>query len=558
MPDGTWGAGRVFGIDLGTTYSAIAYLDDTGRPTVCRSQTSNAETTPSVVFFETPTNVVVGETAKQSAYLDPTNVVSLIKRQMGQEHPLDYHGRKYSPEEISALVLRQLAADAAAYTGGPVEQVVITVPAYFGGRERKATENAGRIAGLDVVGILPEPVAAAIHYDLTGDGVDRTVLVYDLGGGTFDTSVIRVSSGEVIVICTDGDTNLGGADWDERLGSYLLSRFTKLAKPPESPDDDVEFQQEVATKAEELKKQLTRQQSRPLPLRFAGAAARVEVSRAEFEAMTADLLERTVVIVKRTLATLQEKEPGATIDEVLLVGGSTRMPMVADRLRAEFGWEPKLHDPDLAVAKGAAIFALSRVAYRMQQEARDAAGTQAEAEERAAEVLQEVARRYGLPATTVQELVDRRAVGVLPKAFGVRVLDSDSPGRRREIVHHLAFANDPLPVVGRRFTAQTVEHDQRSVTIALYEQAGTVLSDELSANNPLTEGSGVIDGIPPQPPGHYAFIDVEMDVDEDGLLRLHAAERSTGRSLEIKVRVGMSEREIDDAVSAMSHINVSS
>jgi molecular chaperone DnaK (HSP70) len=360
------------------------------------------------------------------------------------------------------------------------------------------------------------------------------------------------------VICTDGDTNLGGADWDERLAAHLLARFADLANPTESPDDDMEFQQEVANKAEELKKQLSQQQSRPLPLRFAGAAAKIEVTRAEFEAMTADLLDRTVEIVRRTLATLQDKEPGATIDEVLLVGGSTRMPMVAARLNAEFDWEPKLHDPDLAVAKGAAIFALSRVAYRMQQEARDGAGTEAEGAERAAEVVQEVARQYGLPASTVQELVDRKAVSVLPKAFGVRVLDNDDPALRREIVHHLAFANDPLPIGERRFTAQTIEHNQRSVEVALYEQAGTVLSPELSANNPLTDGSGVIDGIPPQPPGQYAQIDIAMAIDDDGLLVLNATERSTSKNLEIKVRVGMSEQELDDAVNAVSQIAVSS
>ena len=306
----------------------------------------------------------------------------------------------------------------------------------------------------------------------------------------------------------------------------------------------------MANKAEDLKKQLSQQQSRPLPLRFAGAAAKIEVTRAEFETMTADLLDRTIEIVQRTLATLQDKEPGATIDEVLLVGGSTRMPMVAARLTKEFGWDPKLHDPDLAVAKGAAIFALSRVAYRMQQEARDAAGTAAEGDERAAEVVQEVARQYGLPAATVAELVDRKAVGVLPKAFGVRLLDPDDPTKRRQIVHHLAFANDPLPIRNRHITARTIEHDQRSVEVALYEQAGTVLSQELSANNPLTDGSGVIDGIPPQPPGQFAQIDINMAIDDDGLLVLRRRRAQHAAStLTIEVRVGMSEQELDDAVS---------
>jgi len=365
MADGT---GRVFGIDLGTTYSAIAYIDETGRPTVCRND-NNAETTPSVVQFETPTNVVVGEAAKQSAFIDADSVVSLIKRQMGEDREYEFHGVVHTPESISALILRRLATDATNYTSGPVEQVVISVPAYFGARQKEATYQAGLIAGLDVVGILPEPVAAAVHYDLTKGGADKTVLVYDLGGGTFDTTVIHVGASEITVVCTDGDTNLGGADWDGRLRDHLLDRFVAQAAPPESPEDDAEFLQEVANKAEEVKKQLSVQESRPVQLRFAGAAARIEVTRAEFETMTKDLLDRTIEIVRRTLQIMQERSPGATIDEVLLVGGSTRMPMVSDRLAEEFGWDPKLHEPELAVAKGAAIFALSRLVYKMQQEA---------------------------------------------------------------------------------------------------------------------------------------------------------------------------------------------
>ena len=251
-----------------------------------------------------------------------------------------------------------------------------------------------------------------------------------------------------------------------------------------------------------------------------------------------------------TLDTLEQRHPGTAIDEVLLVGGATRMPAVAARLTGKFGWHPRLHDPDLAVAKGAAIFALSRVAHR-RQEARRATGAGAD------EVVREVARRYELPATTVAELLDRRSVGVLPKAFGVRVLDTDDPGEQRQIVHHLAFANDPLPVLDRRFTARTVRHDQATVEVALYEQAGTVVSPELSANTPLTEGRGVIDGIPPQPPGRYARVDIAMSIDEDGLLMLHATEAETGRSLEIRVRVGLSDQEVDDAVAAVSTIAVS-
>ncbi|MBV9164173.1 MAG: Hsp70 family protein [Pseudonocardiales bacterium] len=555
MADGAEGAGRVFGIDLGTTYSAIAYIDETGRPTVCRND-NNAEITPSVVQFETPTNVVVGESAKQSAFIDADSVVSLIKRQMGETKEYEFHGEVHTPESISALILRRLATDAANYTNGPVEQVVITVPAYFGARQKEATNKAGLIAGLDVVGILPEPVAAAVHYDLTRGGADKTVLVYDLGGGTFDTTVIRVGASEITVVCTDGDTNLGGADWDARLRDHLLERFVAEAAPAESPEDDAEFLQEIANKAEEMKKQLSLQESRPVQLRFAGAAARIEVTRAEFETMTGDLLDRTIEIVRRTLDTLQERSPGATIDEVLLVGGATRMPMVAARLAKEFGWDPKLHDPELAVAKGAAIFALSRVVYKMQQEAKESAGSDAEGERAAAKVVTEVARQYGISEQVVKQLSDKKTQGVLPKAFGVRLQDYHNPDRL--YVQHLAFANDPLPTGDRTFAAQTVHHAQTEVLIELYEQAGTVVSEELSANNPLHDGSGRITGIPPQPVGQLAKIDIVMSIDEDGLLQLRATERSTGNDLVIKVAVGLSTEQLGQAIDAISKISVSS
>jgi molecular chaperone DnaK len=556
---GANGAGRVFGIDLGTTYSAIAYVDETGRPTVCRND-NNSEITPSVVQFETPTNVVVGESAKQSAFIDADSVVSLIKRQMGEDREYEFHGQVYTPESISALILRRLATDAAHYTNGPVERAVITVPAYFGARQKEATNKAGLIAGLDVVGILPEPVAAAVHYEMTRGETDKTVLVYDLGGGTFDTTVIRVAPNEITVVCTDGDTNLGGADWDARLRDHLLSAFVNQAAPAESPDDDAEFLQEIANKAEEVKKQLSQQESRPVQLRFAGAAARIEITRAEFEMMTADLLDRTIEIVRRTLETLEQRSPGATIDEVLLVGGATRMPMVAARLAKEFGWEPRLHDPELAVAKGAAIFALSRVVYKMQQEAqqkvKEGAGSAAEAEREAAKVVTEVAQQYGMSEQMVRELSGKKTQSVLPKAFGVRMQDSANP--EREFVKHLAFANDPLPTGDRTFTAQTVRHDQTEVLIELYEQAGTVLSEELTANNPINEGCGRITGIPPQPVGQFAKIDIVMSIDEDGLLELRATERSTGNDLVIKVAVGLSTEQLGLAIDIVSKITVSS
>jgi molecular chaperone DnaK len=367
--------------------------------------------------------------------------------------------------------------------------------------------------------------------------------------------VIRVGASEITVVCTDGDTNLGGADWDVRLRDELLQAFVAQAAPAESPEDDAEFLQEVANKAEELKKHLSSQESRPVHLRFAGAAARIEVTRTEFDTMTEDLLDRTIEIVRRTLEALAQRSPTTTIDEVLLVGGSTRMPMVATRLAKEYGWEPKLHDPELAVAKGAAIFALSRVVYRMQQEAAENAGNAEEAEREAAKVVTEVARQYGMSEQMVEQLAGKKTQSVLPKAFGVRLTDRET---HRDYVKHLAFANDPLPTGDRLLTTEAIRHDQTTVLLELYEQAGTVVSEELSANSPLDDGSGRITGIPPQPVGEYAKVDVVMSIDSDGLLRLHATERSTGNDLVIKVAIGLSGERLGLAIDAVSKISVSS
>jgi molecular chaperone DnaK len=543
---------KVFGIDLGTTYSAISYVDETGRPTVCRN-TDSSETTPSVVFFENESNVVVGSVAKNSAIIDPDRVVSLIKRQMGSDAEYEFDGTTYTPESISALILKQLAQDAAAHTGGEATRAVITVPAYFGMLERSATKNAGQIAGLDVIGIVPEPVAAALHYEATTEANNKTILVYDLGGGTFDTTVIRVSQDEIVVVCTDGDDHLGGADWDLRLRNHLLAKFQEQAPEGTEVEDDEEFLQSLATTAEDTKKQLSKAESRAVALRGAGVSARVEVTRAQFETETQDLLDKTIDIVKRTLATLQEKQPGAQIDEVLLVGGSTKMPAVAERLRADFGWDPKLHDPDLAVAKGAALYALGRVVHREMTEAADHGATGAEA-------VQNVAQQTGISVKALENLAAKQTRNVLPKAFGVKLVDTSEPDWQRKperhFVKHLVHANDSLPTEERVLKAETVEEGQTSVMIELFEQSGVVAGPELSENKPINEGKGLIDGLPPLPVG--SPLNIRMTVDDEGLLELTATEPSTGKSLDIKVRVSVrSDEEVAAAKKVVAGITVS-
>lgn len=550
----------VFGIDLGTTYSAIAYVDETGRPTVCRNG-DGLETTPSVVFFENESNVVVGSVAKNSAVTYPDRVVSLIKREMGSKATFEYDGRTHTPESISSLILKQLANDAAAHSGGKVQKVVITVPAYFGMLEKDATKNAGHIAGLEVIGIVPEPVAAAMHYEATTGAAGRTILVYDLGGGTFDTTVIRVSEDEITVLCTDGDDRLGGADWDARLRDHLMARFQEQAPPGTDVEDDEEFLQSLVTTAEETKKQLSKRESRPVALRGAGVAARIDVTRAQFEELTKDLLDKTIDIVRRTLETLRAKAPDAVVDEVLLVGGSTHMPAVAERLRADFGWQPRVHDPELAVAKGAALFALGRVMHRELAQARIGSGSEAEVEVRTAEVVEEVAARTGISTEVLQRMATKQTHNVLPKAFGVKLVDTTDPDwdskPLKHYVEHLVKANDRLPTGERILNAGTLRDNQPAVSIELYEQSGVVAGPDLAENKELNQGQGEITGLPPLPAG--SPVRIVMSVDEEGLLRLTANEPTSGNWLKIEVRVStMTAEQIEQATEMVSGLTVTS
>jgi molecular chaperone DnaK len=352
----------IFGIDLGTTHSVIASIDETGRPAVTRNSDGD-DTTPSVVYFEAEDTVVVGKAAKASAGADPGNVVSLIKRQMhDKDHTRYFWGKEHSPSSISALILAELARSAEQTTRRPVRQVVITVPACFGLLEKDATRKAGEMAGLEVIGIVPEPVAAALAYGLTGRADGTTFLVYDLGGGTFDIALIRMTGTSIEVLAVDGDHNLGGADWDERLFEYLKEQ-TVAQTGFEDIDEDEGALQDLRRMAEETKQALSKAESKAVVHRLAGKPAKIVVTRTQFQEMTADLLEKTVQITGRLLADAERRFGGikGQISELLLVGGSSWMPAVSERLRAQFPWEPRVADPDLAVAKGAALYAAGQV-----------------------------------------------------------------------------------------------------------------------------------------------------------------------------------------------------
>jgi actin-like ATPase involved in cell morphogenesis len=353
-----------YGLDLGGTCSGIAYVDDAGRPAV-----TGADKTPSVVFFDRAGNVIVGSAAEGVPEQYSDRVFRQVKRHIGTETAWDIDGTTQTPESISSLIIRQLAQDAVDVTGCAVTQVVMTVPAYFGMRERDATSRAARLAGLTVIDIVPEPCAVALGYQIDGSSGDRTVVVFDLGGSSFDVTVLRTSSSGYEVLCTDGCTDI---DWNERLADHLADRFVDQASPAQDPRDDESFRLDMAGLAEQTKVALSDVEVCSVPIRFDGYATVVEVSRVTFEALTEDLLDYVIAPTKRVLGKLREKYPAAVIDDVLLAGGSSRMPMIARRLTAEFGWMPQLREPDLVIAKGAALVA--QIRSKDKQRIQSAAG----------------------------------------------------------------------------------------------------------------------------------------------------------------------------------------
>ena len=358
--------GKVFGIDLGTTYSCIAYIDDNGKPVVLKNAEGDL-TTPSAVFFETQTDITVGSAAKESAKMYPEQVVTFIKRSIGQPgFSLNLNGIDMKPEEISSYILKKVVKDAEDSLrmedklddNEEIHDVVITCPAYFGVAERDATKAAGIIAGLNVMAIINEPTAAAITYGVTDDSQNKTVLVYDLGGGTFDITMINIKPGEIRVICTGGDHNLGGKDWDDRVLMYLAEQYQSETGTPDSILEDAETLQELSLSAERAKKLLSAKEKAPVAVNYMGERVRVELTREKFDELTEDLLTRTIDLTREMFKEAEKK--GFTqndVTEILLVGGSSKMPQIMRRVKSEFGIETKMFDPDESVAKGAAIYA---------------------------------------------------------------------------------------------------------------------------------------------------------------------------------------------------------
>lgn len=537
-----------YGIDLGTTRSCISRVNDEGEPVMVPNEHGD-DTTPSVVYFESAYKVTVGKDAKETARTDPDKVVALIKRDMGKKNiQLTFHGTQYTPESLSALILKDLVKSVRRATGDTVKDVVITVPAYFGVAERHATRVAGEIAGLNVITVVPEPVSAAMFYGVLEPGKDRTILVYDLGGGTFDTTVIHLIDGDITVVCTDGSHQLGGTDWDERIATWMFDYFV-AEQPGAGADESEELLQDLMLRAEDLKISLSQRVSVAQVMRFGGRTVRAELTRDAFEAMTADLLQRTLDITERTIATAKEKGV-EHIDEVLLVGGSTHMPLVARRLSERFGFTPRRKDPDLAVAKGAALFAVHETA-RARLGGKD--GVRGGSSVGTAKLAGEL----GVPQETVVALGSTKVTTVVPRAFGVKVLERDEtePGEEealRLVVSHLLHANTPLPT--EKYTRQfgTAVDNQREIQVEIWEQAGEVESERLSDNNHI--GEGTIRRLPPLKRG--SPVDITFQMNEGGTLLVEAVELRSGQRLIIELQIGeMTPRQVAEARDAVSRLS---
>jgi molecular chaperone DnaK len=338
---------RAVGIDLGTTYTAVAYVDEYGKPVVLKNSDGQT-TTPSAVFFDPP-NYVVGEVALQSTLTDPEKVVQFVKRFMGvKEHRIHVAGESYSPEFVSSLILRKVVQEAQDELGEPVTQAVITVPAYFTESQRHATYEAGQLAGLQVLRIINEPTAAALSYGISRRGKRRNILVYDLGGGTFDVTILAIDNDSLNVVAVGGDPHLGGKDFDDRIMNFIEDELKE--KYQFEMETDAGLEAELRLKAEAAKRQLTARQSVPITLKVKRSMStgtgtmdtfipvRVELTREIFDQISADLLTRTELLLENVMA--QAGLGWNDISETLCVGGSSRMPMVRDMLTGLSGAVP--------------------------------------------------------------------------------------------------------------------------------------------------------------------------------------------------------------------------
>ena len=487
---------KIIGIDLGTTNSCVAVMEG-GKPTVI-ANTEGARTTPSVVAFTNNGERLVGEPAKRQAVTNADKTIASIKRDMGTDRGRTIEGKKYSPQQISAMILQKLKADAESYLGEKVSEAVITVPAYFNDAQRQATKDAGKIAGLEVKRIINEPTAAALAYGLDNEK-EQKIMVYDLGGGTFDVSIIEIGDGVIEVLATNGDTHLGGDDFDQKIIDWMLAEFK--AKEGVDLSTDKMALQRLKEAAEKAKKELSSATTTNINLPFITATAEgpkhfdMNLTRAKFDELTNDLVERTAIPVQNAM-----RDAGLTnsdLGQVLLVGGSTRIPAVQDKVRQLTGKEPsKSLNPDECVAIGASI-----------------QGGKLAGDAGAGEIL----------------LLD-----VTPLSLSIETMGG--------IATRLIERNTTIPTKKSQIFS-TAADNQTAVDINVVQGERQFAKDNKSL------GQFRLDGIPPAMRG-VPQIEVTFDIDANGIVNVSAKDLGTGKEQHITITAGssMSDDEIDRAV----------
>ena len=488
--------GKIIGIDLGTTNSCVAVMEG-GQPTVI-ANTEGARTTPSVVAFTKTGERLVGEPAKRQAVTNAARTISSIKREMGTDYKVDIDDKKYSPQEISAMILQKLKADAEGYLGEKVTEAVITVPAYFNDAQRQATKDAGKIAGLDVKRIINEPTAAALAYGLDNEK-EQKIMVYDLGGGTFDVSVIEIGDGVIEVLSTAGNNRLGGDDFDQKITDYMLADFK--AKEGVDLSTDKMALQRLREAAEKAKKELSSATTTNINLPFITATAEgpkhfdMNLTRAKFDELTRDLVEKTQEPVRRALS-----DAGITASElgqVLLVGGSTRIPAVQEEVKRLTGKEPsKSLNPDECVALGASV-----------------QGGKLAGDAGAGDIL----------------LLD-----VTPLSLSIETMGG--------VATRLIERNTTIPTKKSQIFS-TAADNQTAVDINVVQGERQFAKDNKSL------GRFRLDGIAPARRG-VPQIEVTFDIDANGIVNVSAKDLGTGKEQHITITAGsnMSDEDIDKAV----------
>ena len=549
----------VFGIDLGTTYSCISYIDEYGKPVVLKNSDGD-HTTPSVVMVESEKNIIVGTEAKRSIEVEPDKTVQFIKRKMGKENDVvTLNGTTYHAPEISSMILKKIVNDAneelrqtgVLKDGESIRDVVITCPAYFGMNERQATKSAGELAGLNVLNIINEPTAAAISYGVSGSDKNETVLVYDLGGGTFDITVMSIAGSDISVVCTGGDDQLGGKDWDEALMEYVVERYEE--ENGEDLSEDPETVAALYVDVETWKKALTAREKVNISVNGSAGRFREELTREKYEELTCDLLNRTKNLLDDVLATAEKQGyPISKIDKVLLVGGSSRMPQVAAMIERDYHVTPVLADPDEAVAKGAAIYASNEKAYNdfvVGEAAKTGKSVEQIKEENL--VTGEMDKKFALTTGgAAGGALKINITNVLSRTYGMEALDSE--GQRK--IFNMLMINDKLPATKRKDDFATAVDSQSMVSIKIYESRSTDEIMEIEDRRPITEiemkfKQAVPKGTP---------LVMNMALDNSGILHIIAEEQLNHSKLDTTFQLSnqMTDAEMNSAALRMSSANI--